>query len=166
MVELDNEAEGLITLRTRAVQSSAGGSLWTSCMGRAGGSGAPDSRVISTGGYLILGIEEHSSVVGFEVEDSPPSLFLFFPRRALLDQVFSPARMKNSMGCGTSSPGAWGRDGFSFAFDSSIKLCAITSRTSRPATFKRISFNALVKSCTSTLGRHAWVEGRGGDGNT
>ena len=113
----------------------------------------PDSRVIAAGEYLTLGVEEYSSIVGFEVEDSPPPLFLFFSRRALLDQVFSPARMTNSMGSGTSSPGTWDRDGFS-----------MTSRTSRPATFKRTSFNALIKSCTSILGRHAWTEGRGGDG--
>ena len=49
-VEFDDGVEGVvITLRTRAVQSNAGGFLWTSCMGRAGGNGASNSMLISAG---------------------------------------------------------------------------------------------------------------------
>jgi len=159
MVELDNEVE---VVMTRAVQSNAGGSLWKSCVGRAGGSDAPNSLVISGGGYFIVEEEGDPAIVSVEADgplDSPPPLFLFFPRRALRDQVFSPAWMTNSMGCGTSSPCRWDRNAFSFSFGSCccspIRSLAMTSRTSRPATFKRTSFNVVVKSCTSILGRHA-----------
>jgi len=55
MFELDEVDEVVKTLRTRAVHNNAGGCLWASRAGRAGGNGAASSPGVSDSASFFLG---------------------------------------------------------------------------------------------------------------